>query len=580
MHVNLYVLCTLMLNQIRRQFYLRDDEWDAFVAANVPEQTKTIHFILQGVHDYYVTVYDAEGSECAGYERRTVGPRLVRCLAEYTPGMMLLPGDFLQDIWHNNFTIRCDNLTFNVLHKRVKPFEDKPVRMNGLTGDGWVGFGMTVGVEVGQRLVFTNLLNHNISVIVIGEDGVGLNREDIRYTMMRRFSQRKPLYRDKYDTRMQQFCNWPNHVDHVDEDHVFYTLFCAYVTDGFKLKVVPSEVVVDKDDETLVFVFDEALHVGDGIKVRAYCPVGKTEKGKLALSISVKSINVPDFSGETMENYGLITYREVELLHDDLHSAAENTQRLSLAVTHEVRQHGLEHGLSSLNVSSIVAWRLANLFGHVVPFCHTGCLDLLFSLADWMSLDEEKNVKEPKGRPAREWRKEEYCDKLVRKRKKNKKKQGRESSTHNLNNNNWWKKYDEMYFDNRKKKMSKSTSRGSKGSVDWWLDGFSGELWRARHNSHASIKAMIQQPRIPSSGLMTGSDVLIRANESEQNQSIAMISYYASSSELAQLPPLPMEYSPLPHLVSGPIGKRGPIYAEQWLITFQMLGQLGLPVKI
>nr|GEX04139.1 receptor-like serine/threonine-protein kinase At4g25390 [Tanacetum cinerariifolium] len=130
-----------------------------------------------------------------------------------------------------------------------------------------------------------------------------------------------------------------------------------------------------------------------------------------------------------------------------------------------------------------------------------------------MSLDEEKNVKEPKGRPAREWWKEEYCDKLVRKRKKNKKKQGRESSTHNLNNNNWWQKDDEMYVDNRKKKRSRSTSRGSRGSVDWWSDVFSGELWRARHNRHASIKAMIQQPRIPSSGLMTGSDVLIRAKE-------------------------------------------------------------------
>ena len=30
-------------------------------------------------------------------------------------------------------------------------------------------------------------------------------------------------------------------------------------------KVVPSEVVVDKDDETIVLVFDEALGVGDGV---------------------------------------------------------------------------------------------------------------------------------------------------------------------------------------------------------------------------------------------------------------------------------------------------------------------------
>ncbi|GJV04277.1 integrase, catalytic region, zinc finger, CCHC-type containing protein [Tanacetum coccineum] len=149
-------------------------------------------------------------------------------------------------------------------------------------------------------------------------------------------------------------------------------------------KVVPSEVVVDKDDETLVLVFDEALGVGDGvleiktyvdggvtfkipvgnvpseltalsnmpvseetidgdfktvsfeesplmstylvavvvglfdyieettsdgIKVRAYCSVGKSEKGKLALSISVKSI--------------------------ELYTNTPNTLRLSIAVTHE-----------------------------------------------------------------------------------------------------------------------------------------------------------------------------------------------------------------------------------------------------
>lgn len=106
----------------------------------------------------------------------------------------------------------------------------------------------------------------------------------------------------------------------------------------------------------VIGIFDyieETTH--DGIRVRAYCPVGKSEKGKLALSISVKALElytkyfsmpyalpkldmvaVPDFSGGAMENYGLITYRETELLHDDLYSAAANTQRLSIVVTHEV----------------------------------------------------------------------------------------------------------------------------------------------------------------------------------------------------------------------------------------------------
>ena len=39
-------------------------------------------------------------------------------------------------------------------------------------------------------------------------------------------------------------------------------------------------------------------------------------------------VAVPEFSGGAMENYGLIIYRENELLHDDLHSSVANTQRV------------------------------------------------------------------------------------------------------------------------------------------------------------------------------------------------------------------------------------------------------------
>ena len=50
-----------------------DLEWQAFVSANVPDQTADIHFIKQGQDEYYVTVYAKDGSECAGYDRRTIG---------------------------------------------------------------------------------------------------------------------------------------------------------------------------------------------------------------------------------------------------------------------------------------------------------------------------------------------------------------------------------------------------------------------------------------------------------------------------------------------------------------------------
>ncbi|KAD4889372.1 hypothetical protein E3N88_21445 [Mikania micrantha] len=133
-----------------------------------------------------------------------------------------------------------------------------------------------------------------------------------------------------------------------------------------------SEEIINGDFKTLCFeespimsTYLVAVVVGlfdyieettpNGIRVRSYCPVGKSEKGKLALSISVKSlefytkyfsmpytlpkldmVGVPDFLAGAMENYGLITFRETELLHDDLHSASSNTQRLLIVVTHEV----------------------------------------------------------------------------------------------------------------------------------------------------------------------------------------------------------------------------------------------------
>ncbi|GMQ08224.1 hypothetical protein CsSME_00052052 [Camellia sinensis var. sinensis] len=93
----------------------------------------------------------------------------------------------------------------------------------------------------------------------------------------------------------------------------------------------------------------------DGIKVRAYCPVGKSDQGRFALDVAVKALDiykkyfsmpytlpkldmvaVPDFQYGAMENYGLITYRESELLYDNLYSTAVNKQRLAIVVTHEV----------------------------------------------------------------------------------------------------------------------------------------------------------------------------------------------------------------------------------------------------
>ncbi|KAL6541779.1 hypothetical protein OROGR_011265 [Orobanche gracilis] len=117
----------------------------------------------------------------------------------------------------------------------------------------------------------------------------------------------------------------------------------------------------------------------------------------------------------------------------------------------------------------------------------------------WVSLEDEKNVKKDKRRPAREWWKEEYCDELERKKKKKKKQKLGSMSDHDCYIESCHPRDDEMYAERKNKRSrsrSKSRSRGSKGSMDRWLDGLSGDLWNAKNNiSYDSVSG-----EIPKSG--------------------------------------------------------------------------------
>ena len=109
------------------------------------------------------------------------------------------------------------------------------------------------------------------------------------------------------------------------------------------------------------------------------------------------------------------------------------------------------------------------------------------SLEWWVSMDEEKNAKNSKTskrRQAREWWKEEYCEELARKNKKKGKISKHMDDNGNGNGDNWWPRDEDLYPERKKKRSRSQNSRGS--SIDWWLDGLSGELWRARRNSHDS----------------------------------------------------------------------------------------------
>ncbi|KAJ6679536.1 hypothetical protein OIU79_019319 [Salix purpurea] len=88
----------------------------------------------------------------------------------------------------------------------------------------------------------------------------------------------------------------------------------------------------------------------------------------------------------------------------------------------------------------------------------------------WASLDEGR-IKKEKNRKPREWWKEEFCEELTKKKKR-----GLDSSN---SGDLWWQKDDDLVQERKKKRKSK----GSRGSIDWWMDGFSGEFRHGRRNS-------------------------------------------------------------------------------------------------
>ena len=114
----------------------------------------------------------------------------------------------------------------------------------------------------------------------------------------------------------------------------------------------------------------------------------------------------------------------------------------------------------------------------------------------WESMEEDKFdevSKKEKRRPAREWWKEEYSEELAKEKKKKKKKKRKGlNSDDGDNGDDCWMSDHALYGD---KKKAKSRSRNNRGGVDWWLDGLSGDLWRARRNSYDSASG-----EIPKSG--------------------------------------------------------------------------------
>ena len=64
-------------------------------------------------------------------------------------------------------------------------------------------------------------------------------------------------------------------------------------------------------------------------------------------------IAIPDFVSGAMEHWGLITYRETNLLYDDRESSSANKQRVATVVSHELA-HQWFGNLVTLKVRFII----------------------------------------------------------------------------------------------------------------------------------------------------------------------------------------------------------------------------------
>lgn len=92
-----------------------------------------------------------------------------------------------------------------------------------------------------------------------------------------------------------------------------------------------------------------------GVHVRVYTPPGRSEHGRFSLQCGLRVLDfyddffgvpyplpkldmiaIPEFAMGAMENWGLVTYREVELLVDASKASPQQQQRVCIVVTHEL----------------------------------------------------------------------------------------------------------------------------------------------------------------------------------------------------------------------------------------------------
>ncbi|GJR79133.1 hypothetical protein Tco_0149918 [Tanacetum coccineum] len=224
---------------------------------------------LQDYHLMAKNLTRNSGFECNGYDLVRVGYKQRRCMV--TMGDMeespILPYQFLANLEHNHVAVMVSGIRVStVTQRRVVLPGDRCGHV--FTGHGWNILAAVENLGVGTKLIFTNLLNNTVSLVLFDDSDIALRSENVPRMPLNQqcLFVKSPCDKDK---RIEHECDWVNDEEqHDNEERCLYAPILAYVTERKRL-TIPWWFVLNNDmyschnaimryDQTL-FYFDVDL---------------------------------------------------------------------------------------------------------------------------------------------------------------------------------------------------------------------------------------------------------------------------------------------------------------------------------